>query len=276
MNESPFQRYFLKQIDFLVLIGFATFFLGFLQGCSSQSDAAWKTMQLGFRNEAAQIEKAPLKNNLTYLRANINGFDVLLVKGYVDSNPNGPIDVWYSSDRSVLRIQQGRYLGSIGFDQNWYEVSRSNAPSFDFLLNTEMSSSSKTSTSAIRNTKKYFSSQSYVVMPSYQVMREERISSVVFAFNPPSNLSLTAPLTSVLATPSIPETIPSSFKKYLLNKELIWVSETPQPNDIFKKKGASFAWYGFVKSNAGFTQVIGQQCLSKEFCITWTPWPVQP
>ena len=276
MNDSPFQRYFLKKIDFLVLIGFATVFLGFLQGCSSQSDAAWKTMQLGFRNEAAQIEKAPLKNNLTYFRANINGFDVLLVKGYVDSNPNGPIDVWYSSDRSVLRIQQGRYLGSIGFDQNWYEVSRSNAPSFDFLLNTEMSSSSKTSTSAIRNTKKYFSSQSYVVMPSYQVMREERISSVVFAFNPPSNLSLTAPLTSVLATPSIPETIPSSFKKYLLNKELIWVSETPQPNDIFKKKGASFAWYGFVKSNAGFTQVIGQQCLSKEFCITWTPWPVQP
>ena len=74
----------------------------------------------------------------------------------------------------------------------------------------------------------------------------------------------------------MPDSIPNSLKKYLKNNDLIWISETPQPNDIFKKKGANFAWYGFVKKNGTFEQVIGQQCLSKDFCITWMPWPIQP
>ena len=211
---------------------------------------------MGFRDEAAQIEKSPLKNNLSYLRVNINGLDVLLVKGYVDSDSRGPIDVWYSSDGSVMRIQQGRYLGSIGFDQNWQEVTRQDAPGLDFILNSELSQSVKNPITPIKSVKKYFSNQSYVAMPSYLVMRDERISGVISS--------------------TVPDSIPSSIKKYLNNKDLIWVAETPQPNDLFKKKGASFAWYGFVKNKDGFEQVVGQQCLSKDFCITWTPWPPQP
>ncbi len=246
------QSLLLKKLYLLVLFSLT---INFLHGCSSQTDAAWKTMQMGFRNEAAQIEKAHLKNDLTYLRANINGLEVLLVKGYVDSSLQGPVDVWYSSDGSVMRIQHGRYLGSIGFDQNWHEVSRNDAPNLDMLLNSVMSPSNNPNTPIV-NTKKYFSTQSYVVMPSYLVMRDERISSVLSA--------------------SPPESIPSSFKKYLQNKDLIWVFESPQPSDIFKRKGGSFAWYGFVKNTGGFEQVIGQQCLSKESCITWMPWPIQP
>jgi hypothetical protein len=253
MTYSSSQGFLLQRIYFVVL---ACLISVFLHGCSSQSDAAWKTMQMGFRDEAAQIEKSPLKNNLTYLRVNIHGLDVLLVKGYVDSDSRGRVDVWYSSDGSVMRIQQGRYLGSIGFDQNWQEVSRNDAPSLDLLLTAEMTLSGKNPNVPLKTVKKYFSTQSYVAMPSYLVMRDERISAVISS------------------TP--PDSIPSSFKKYLQNKDLIWVSETPQPNDIFKKKGTSFAWYGFVKNNRGFEQVIGQQCLSKEFCITWTPWPVKP
>jgi|GEM_PF-4887596 len=235
----------------------------FFNGCSSQSDAAWKTIQMGFRNETSQIEKAPLKNNLSYLRVNINGLDVLLVKGYIDSGSNGLVDVWYSSDGSVLRIQEGRYVGSFGFDQNWQEVFRNDAPSFNMLLNSAMSSPIKLSSALDQNPKKYFSAQSYIAMPSYKAMRDERISTIVLAPVLPESS----------ATPA---TIPRSFKNYLANKELIWISETPQPNDIFKKKGDSFAWYGFLKTKGGFVQVIGQQCLSKDFCITWTPWPVQP
>ena len=213
-------------------------------------------MQMGFRNEASQIEKSPLKGNLAYLRANINGLDVLLVKGYVDNNVQGALDVWYSSDGSVMRIQQGRYLGSIGFDNNWQEVTRQDAPRLDLILNNELSPSGKITVAPIKTLKKYFSTQSYVAMPSYLVMRDERISAVISS--------------------TVPDSIPSSFKKYLQNKDLIWVAETPQPNDLFQKKGASFAWYGFVKNDNGFEQVVGQQCLSKDFCITWTPWPVKP
>jgi hypothetical protein len=267
MTDCLSQSYFLKKKILFILFGFT---IGiscvFLQGCSSQSDAAWKTMQLGFRNEASLIEKAPLKNNLAYLRVNINGLDVLLVKGYQDPGSQGPIDVWYSNDGSVLRIQQGRYLGSVGFDQNWHEVSRNDTLNLATFLKTELNPNfnhlpfnhqlSNIAKPLTKNAKKFFSTQSYVVMPSYLVMRDERISTVISS--------------------SAPESIPSSFNKYLLNKDVFWVSETPQPSDIFKKKGAGFAWYGFVKNNSGFAQVIGQQCLSKDFCITWTPWPIQP
>lgn len=257
MIDCTTQSYFLKKIYFLILTGFIS---AFLHGCSSQSDAAWKTMRLGFRDEAAQIEKSPLKPNLNYLRVNINGLDVLLVKGYVDPNVQGPIDVWYSSDGSVMRIQAGRYLGSTGFDQNWQEVTRNEATNFVTLLNNELNAnknlSGSSSLAAIKSIKKYFSTQSYLAKPSYLVMRDERVSALVSS------------------TP--PESIPSSFKKYIQHQDLIWVSETPQPNDIFKKKGDNFAWYGFVKNNSSFAQVIGQQCLSKEFCITWMPWPIQP
>jgi hypothetical protein len=255
MIDFSLQRFLLIRLCLLtVLVAFL------LQGCSSQSEATWKTVQLGMSDIASQIEKSPLQNNLTYLRANINGLDVLLVKGYLDQDSRGPIDVWYSSDGSVMRIQQGRYLGSVGFDQNWQEVSRKDAPNLMLLLNAEMTLPSNNSITSIKTVKKYFSTQSYVGMPSYLVMRDERVSAVV------SDQSFT----------SIPNSIPSSFKKNLQNKGLIWVSETPQPNSIFQKKGTSFAWYGFLKNKVGFEQVIGQQCLSKEFCITWMPWPIQP
>lgn len=260
MIDRYFQSCFLKKLYFLILLILIGLISTFLHGCSSQSDAAWKTMQLGFRNDAALIEKSPLKNNLNYLRANINGLDVLLVKGYVDPDAGGPIDVWYSSDGSVMRIQGGRYLGSVGFDQNWQEVSRKELTDFGMLLKNEFSPTKNSLVSVpvtpIKSVKKYFSTQSYIVIPSYLVMRDERVSAVVSS--------------------STPESIPSSFKKYLENKDLIWISETPQPNDLFKKKGPSFAWYGFVKNQGTFKQVIGQQCLSKEFCITWMPWPIQP
>jgi len=256
MTDFFVQRFLLIRLS-LLLAGLVAFLL---QGCSFQSDATWKTVQLGLSDIASQIEKSPLQNNLTYLRANINGLDVLLVKGYVDPDSRGPIDVWYSSDGSVMRIQQGRYHGSIGFDQNWQEVSRKDAPNLMMLLNAEMTLPSNSSITPIKTVKKYFSTQSYVGMPSYLVMRDERVSAVV------SDNSVT----------SLPNSIPSSFKKYLQNKDLIWVSETPQPNTIFQKKGTSFAWYGFLKNKVGFEQVIGQQCLSKEFCITWMPWPIQP
>ena len=260
MIDFSVQRFLL--IRFSLLVGGLVAFL--LQGCSSQSDATWQTVQLGLRNVAAQIEKSPLQNNLTYLRANINGLDVLLVKGYVDSDSRGSIDVWYSSDGSVMRIQQGRYLGSVGFDQNWQEVSRNDAPNLTELLNADVTpprnSTLNSSIAPIKTIKKYFSTQSYIGMPSYLVMRDERVSAVV----------------SDNSSTSLPNSIPSSLKKYLQNKDLIWVSETPQPNNIFQKKGTSFAWYGFVKNKDRFEQLIGQQCLSKEFCITWMPWPIQP
>ena len=189
---------------------------------------------------------------------------MLLVKGYVDSDSRGSIDVWYSSDGSVMRIQQGRYLGSVGFDQNWQEVSRNDAQNLTELLNPEATLlrniAINSSIAPIKTIKKYFSTQSYIGMPSYLVMRDERVSAVV----------------SDNSSTYLPNSIPNSLKKYLQNKDLIWVSETPQPNSIFQKKGTSFAWYGFVKNKDRFEQVIGQQCLSKEFCITWMPWPIQP
>ena len=99
-----------------------------MYGCTTDSDVALKTFKSTFNNQSAVIENASLNKELSYLRVNVVGLDALLVKGYADQDKNGAIDVWYSSDGSMMRLQKGRYLGSVGFDRNWQNVEFKDAP----------------------------------------------------------------------------------------------------------------------------------------------------
>ena len=64
-----------------------------------------------------------LNPNYRYLHVTLAGAKpALLVLGYVDTHPQGDIEVWYSAQGEVLRLQNGRVVGAAGLPVQWRRV----------------------------------------------------------------------------------------------------------------------------------------------------------
>src|SRR5512135_2466587 len=100
-----------------------------LSGCSSTSNAILQTLPYGYGRNPG-VDNARLNPNFRYLRVTIGGRVVLLALGNVDSGPRGPIEVWYSAEREVLRLQNGRLVGAAGLTTEWRNVSLPELPSW--------------------------------------------------------------------------------------------------------------------------------------------------
>ena len=71
----------------------------------------------------SKVESVPrLHPNFDYLRVTVRGQVLYLARGYTDADPAGPVTVWYSSDREVLRLQRGRLAGLAGTPVTWLHV----------------------------------------------------------------------------------------------------------------------------------------------------------
>lgn len=106
----------------------------FLVGCSTGSDAIMQTMRAVWsRNDASQ---AKLNPDYRYLRVVVDGRVVLLALGNVEGSRDKPVEVWYSAQKEVLRLQDGRLVGAVGSTTEWRKVSLPALP--DWKLLTEM------------------------------------------------------------------------------------------------------------------------------------------
>ncbi|MFM9969236.1 MAG: YjbF family lipoprotein [Burkholderiales bacterium] len=74
------------------------------------------------------VDNLNLNPNLRYLRVSVRGRVVLMVLGYVDAHPDGPIDVWYSAEGEVIRLQNGRIVGTAGLETDWRAVRNVSPP----------------------------------------------------------------------------------------------------------------------------------------------------
>lgn len=212
-----------------------------------------------FVNPTNAINQTPLNPQLNYLRVDIAGLQALMVRGYIDQDKNGPIDVWYSSDGSILRLQKGRYLGSVGFDRNWRNVVYNNVPDLQQALGnlTAMTANAPVNTTLFQATELYFL-RSHLAMPGTVAVVAQRVALVL-----PQEL-----------TQHIPQNIPTPLQGYLRHKDVAWIAE----RSLLPIRGDSApaqAMYGLEKSSTGYQYLIGQQCLSEKFCITWMPWPIR-
>ena len=78
---------------------------------------------------SSQISEAKLNPNYQYLHVTLAGAKpALLVLGYVDAHPQGNIEVWYSGQGEVLRLQNGRLVGATGLAVEWRRVVYPEAP----------------------------------------------------------------------------------------------------------------------------------------------------
>lgn len=118
----------------LARFALATLF-SLLAGCGGWTGAAFEGFSHAWRG-GVDLAAAKLQPDLRYLLVDANGIRGLLVLGNVDPDPAGPVEVWYSADQAVLRLQGGRLVGIRGVGNDWVDVVLSGAPALSALAGT--------------------------------------------------------------------------------------------------------------------------------------------
>jgi hypothetical protein len=103
-----------------------------MSGCGTGTSAIVQTMQSAL-GRSPGVEDAKLNPDFRYLRVTIGGRVVLLALGYLDKHPQGTIEVWYSADREVVRLQNGRLVGAAGLATEWRNVVLPDFPDWSVL-----------------------------------------------------------------------------------------------------------------------------------------------
>lgn len=100
-----------------------------LSACSASSSAILQTLPYAYGRNPG-VDNARLNPNFRYLRVTIGGRVVLLALGNEDADSRGPVEVWYSAEREVLRLQHGRVVGAVGLTTEWRNVTLPELPSW--------------------------------------------------------------------------------------------------------------------------------------------------
>jgi len=210
-------------------------------GCSSTGSPIAQSAQALFAGTDAGAAAIPvqLDPRLSYLRVQVPGHPPgLLVLGYVDAHPAGPVEIWYSGNTEVLRLQQGRLVGSMGTLRSWAGVRFVPQPP---------AWASVTSQGA-----RYV--RQHDEMPGYR-----------FGITQQLQLEALPGLPSIKLPASLPLADAQSYQ---------WFRETATP---LGGQGAALlpdAWFAWGKRGGGHSVVFSQQCLAADFCLTLQPWPL--
>ena len=217
-----------------------------LSGCSTASNAILQTLPYAYGRNPG-VDNARLNPNFRYLRLTTRGHVALLALGYIDSDPQGPIEVWYSAEREVLRLQNGRLVGATGLTTEWRNVRLSALPSWSAAAHAGR---------AIDWTR------TRDVMPGYRFGVKDKLS--LHVVDAPRGTELQG----------------------LDPQRLTWFEERDLNGSragllgMFggsADAGAALppARYAVDFSGGKETVVYGEQCLTADLCFTWQRWPVQ-
>jgi len=217
-----------------------------LSGCSAAGNAILQTLPYAYGRNPG-VDNARLNPNFRYLRVTVGGRVVLLARGNVDNHPQGPIEVWYSAEREVLRLQNGRLVGAVGLTTEWRNVTLPELPSWS---------------AAARADRAFRWTRTRDVMPGYR-----------FGVNDVLSLRVV-------------EALRRSALQGLDPQRLTWFEERVEPgpvaglSGIFGSSGGADAVLPPARYAVDFlggeeTVVYGEQCLAADLCFTWQRWPAQ-
>ena len=102
--------------------------------CAPSSPALVQTLnvagkQIFTSDDSFQSAALRLDPQWQYLRVQLNdGPSNIFVLGHVDANPHGAVEVWYSAKAEVLKLQEGRIVGTHGLAWDWTKVRLDPAP----------------------------------------------------------------------------------------------------------------------------------------------------
>jgi hypothetical protein len=223
----------------LILIAF----LLALVACAPGSNAMLQTLRNAWA-EGDDATRGGLNPNFRYIRVVIAGRPARLTLGYIDPHPMGPIEVWYSADREVLRIQNGRLVGAAGTATEWRSVSLAALPAWSSMQN------AGTATQWLRTRD---------VMPGYRFNVRDTLTTYPIA--PPAKTQLVDIDPNTLAW--FEERDDTGARA---------VNTTKDVGDPLGKLPA--ARYAVSIANGVETVMYGEQCLAPALCFTWQRWPV--
>ena len=170
------------------------------------------------------VSDADLNPNYRYLRVQVEGHPIFMALGYVDQVPSGPVEVWYSADHNLIRLQNGRLVGAVvKSGVSWLSVSFDHLPRWDAISNQAVFERSRD------------------VSPGYrygirETMLIRRIAS-------PADTNL--------------QRVPAA--------SLSWFEESVEGGKDSRPSRYALNHEGRV--------IYGEQCLSREFCLSWQDWP---
>jgi len=219
---------FVKFKNHLVLLSL----VAAIGGCATSTNAIVQTVQSAL-GRGRGIEEAKLNPDFRYLRVTIGGRVVLLALGYLDKHPQGTIEVWYSAEREVVRLQNGRLVGASGLITEWRNVVLRDLPDCLKLAGSEAA---------------FRWSRARDVMPGYRYSVRDTLSLSVIP--PPEKSALQG----------------------LDPKELTWFEERSF-DETFSKIELPAARYAVAIGGGQGIVVYGEQCLSPQTCFTWQRWP---
>ena len=214
--------------------------LSLLAGCASGPAAVFNTFQTSLDSRRA-ADKAVLDPAYRYLRVTVDGRAALMVLGDIEPDPAGPIEVWYSAQREVIRLQNGRIKGAVGLTTEWRRVRLPPLPEWSALV--------------AQNTTLTWS-RPRDVMPGYHYGIEDSLT--LAPISAPSRSALTG-----LAAESL-----QWFEETTLlpaHSRSIW-REAPAHLDLPPARYA-------LDPRQPDVVVYGEQCLARELCFSWQRWP---
>ena len=216
------------------------FLVAALPGCAPSTNAVFQSLQYAVQSDST-IAGVRLNPNLRYLRVTIEGRTVLLALGFVEQDSRGPIEVWYSAQREVLRLQNGRMVGAIGLTTEWRNVVVPELLPWPALARVE----GQTHWMRVRD-----------VMPGYRFGVRDTLALQVAA--PP----------------------PKSALRDIDPQSLTWFEERTEPQASggrpAPERSLPVARYAVSFRNSAGTAIYGEQCLKADLCFTWQHWPAMP
>lgn len=212
--------------------------LGTLGGCASYMTAVTQMTRDALFSPAPP-DSSRLNPQYRYMRVTVKGRVIFITLGYIDAHPHGPIDVFFSADREVVRVQNGYIVGATGVLTEWHNVSVSEAPAWN----------------APRDGQTVIWHRQRDVKPGYRVGIRDTLERRLIA--PPERSALV-------------DIDPAS---------LVWFEDRHLPSPAYRWDGKIApmealppARYAVDFAGGQQTVIYSEQCLSVDLCLTWQRW----
>jgi len=221
------------------LAGLTLALVGCASGTNLLSDVVAGVVADRFDSGADPTRDVKLNPDYRYLRVEVDGRPpALLVLGYVDADPDGPIETWYSAGREVIKTQNGRIVATVGLETDWRSVrfQPRSPPAW-----TPHAGGQPTFFDRLRDEK-----------PGYRYSVQDQIEHRAWDRAPPGGVS------PALAAAGM--------------AHLVWFRENTvrSTGDVLPP-----AWFAIDARNDSAIVVYSEQCLTPVFCLKLLRWPLQ-